>query len=245
MQLMKRMALSAVIATVMAGQVQAGMITLDATDSGSYSRSGFHDDTSIHYFVAAARSDSSPARNFFTFDLGSVSGTIVGATLRLENPSSGFEVFPATYSLFDLSAPIPELTMSHSRDSSAGQAIHTDLGTGKSYGSIGVDYTSKGTILAISLNAQAISDLNAAVGGDFAIGGALSGSTFVTLFSGTASPLLVRQLVLETSSTVTTTTPEPSSLALLSIGAAMTGLGAARLRRREQLQPSEDSPQEA
>jgi|GEM_PF-1064363 len=241
MRTISGLALCAVIGVVTAGQARAGMITLGATDSGLYHYTGLHISSGEDYLAWNGTSVEFN-RNFFTFDLSSLSETIVGATLRLENPSGGFSGDPATFSLYDVTTPVATLTTDHS--GTAGQAIFADLGTGDLYGSIGIDSSSDGTILSISLNAQAISDLNAAVGSDFALGGAVSGG-HALIFGSTGSGSPVRELVLETSSTVTTTTPEPSSLALFSIGAAMTGLGAARRRRRETLQQSEDTPQEA
>ncbi|MEW4530069.1 PEP-CTERM sorting domain-containing protein [Maioricimonas sp. JC845] len=241
MRTISGLALCAVIGVVTAGQARAGMITLSATDSGSYNSTGGHNSSDENYLAWSGWFEEHN-RNFFTFDLRSLSETIVGATLRLETPPSGFSGSPATFSLYDVTTPVATLTTDHSGP--AGQAIFADLGTGDFYGSIGIDGgLGFGTILSISLNAQAISDLNAAIGSDFAFGGAVSNGE-ASVFGGAGSASL-RKLVLETSSTVTTTTPEPSSLALFSIGAAMTGLGAARRRRRETQQQSEDTPQEA
>ncbi|QDU41480.1 PEP-CTERM motif protein [Maioricimonas rarisocia] len=246
MQLVQRAALFLVVIVATAGNVQAGMITLSATDSGWYRDDGFHQSTNENYI---AGTEHSIHRNFFTFDLSSVSGTIVGATLRLENPNNGYYYFPPgpdpspSYALFDVTTPVATLTAAHSAGP-AGVAVYDDLGTGASYGSVSVNSSSNGTIVEISLGASAISDLNAAIGADFAIGGALPPSTgFNYIFGSTSPGAFTKELTLETSSV--SPVPEPSSLALFSIGTAMTGLGAARRRRREKQQPSEDSPQEA
>ncbi len=64
-------------------EVQAGVFTLDALDSGNYSQVGFHNSTIENYLVRTLQSAN---RNFLVFDLSSITDPIVGATLRLESP---------------------------------------------------------------------------------------------------------------------------------------------------------------
>ena len=79
--------------------------------------------------------------------------------------------------------------------------IHFDLGTGTSYGSAQVFDPSDNFVVAVALNASAISDLNG-TRGQFAFGGALTslrGQEFEYIFGGSDSASL-RQLVLTVAS---------------------------------------------
>ena len=74
------------------GLSQAATITLDAVDNGQYQNNGSHIPTNPNY-VAIADNLGTAFRNFFVFDLSGVSDPIIGATLRLYNPSSFFSCF--------------------------------------------------------------------------------------------------------------------------------------------------------
>ena len=72
-----------------------------------------------------------------------------------------------------------------------------DLGTGASYGSVPITRTDAGTIVEISLNADAVDFLNGVVG-QFAFGGALSGTGWAFALSGPEiCANCIRELVLE------------------------------------------------
>jgi hypothetical protein len=124
-------------------------------------------------------------RNWFRFDLSSVSGHVRAATLVL-NVSSGFSSTTspaATYELFDV-APANLAGLGTNS-----QAIWTDIGSGISYGSyVAFDTDSSGTTIAISLNAAGLAAINASLGSSFALGGAMTGlqggSEVVLLFGG-------------------------------------------------------------
>lgn len=156
----------------------SAQIVIDAVDSGSYSSDGDHNPALTDYpaglilFVIL--------RNFFVFDLTAVTEDIVAATLTVESPggyesSNPFE----TWTLYDVSTDIPTLT--------AGglglTAIYDDLGTGISYGSVDVTASDNGQLITITLNPAAITALNTARGGAFAIGGDVS------TLGGSAVPL--------------------------------------------------------
>jgi hypothetical protein len=151
-----------------------------------------------------------PFRNFFVFDLSAVSDTIVSATLQL---NTGGVVTDGTYTLHDVQSDITTLRAGGSGLSD----VYADLGTGTSYGSIGLLSTQDNTIANIALNTYAIAGLNAARGGLFALGGDyvspynafgnISTNSFDWLASAT------RQLELETH-----TVPEPPTMLLLGSG---------------------------
>src|SRR5262245_36955468 len=103
---------------VMTGPVAAGVITLDAIDSGWYSQFGFHDAANKNY-LAGLCCGLGEHRDYFVFPLAGVPGTITGATLRLSNPGvniNGFGGYGSpdpteTYVVYDVSTPVLSLMM--------------------------------------------------------------------------------------------------------------------------------------
>lgn len=183
-------------------------------------------------------------RNFHTFDLSGLSGTITGATLRVwvdpkdGDPGSGIgNQTGAPYQssdssedilLYDVSSDASDLVNSPTATEFA------DIGSGNLYGTLTVNDDDAGEYIEAVLNAQAIADLNTAIGGLWSVGGALdfngsygANSNFISerVLHDDNNELndLPSQLVL-TGSVV----PEPSSL-LLVLG---TVAGWAVLRRR-------------
>jgi murein DD-endopeptidase MepM/ murein hydrolase activator NlpD len=171
--------------------------TLNATDTGWYDSTGFHDATNKNYWVS--QSGGTQYRDYAVFNLSGVSQPITAATLNLFNPSDGYNspLSSDTYSLFDVSTPIATLQGSHT-----GQVgIFNDLGTGNSYGSQPVTYVSDneiGQIVSTTLNATGVSALNSSLGGPFAFGGALTSlqGNNQNLFGDTGNTVFTRQLVL-------------------------------------------------
>jgi hypothetical protein len=182
-------------------------------------------DASSNYFVGESFQPT-PAgairRNFFTFDLSSLSGTVVSATLEAARFNyAGFPGDPSeTLGLFDVTTDAATLN----NNTGLNATIFADLGSGTSYGTFVVSsYTFSTTeTLTFALNANAIADINAAAGGFFSIGGALlsftPGETSEGVFgqsqdsSGSAS---IQRLIVET-----TAVPEPGTLILLGVGLA-------------------------
>jgi hypothetical protein len=207
----------------------AGTITLNATDSGWFSHQGFHN-TIGNYIVG--NEFANVYHNYFVFDLSGVTETIIGAQLRLFNPSVGYNSPDATetFGVFDVSTPIGTLT-ANSGDSAANIVIYNDLGSGIGFGSQTVSAADANAVVSVMLNAAAIASTNAA-SSQWAIGGAIttlqSPPAFREYaFGGTLSG--TRQLVLETQDVEEV--PEPTSLTLLSLGAL--GLAGAACRRRQ------------
>ncbi len=181
-------------------------------------------------------------RNYHTFDLSGLSGTITGATLRVwvdpkdGDPGSGQG--NETGAPYQSSDPFEDILLydvstdaSTLASSSPGIDAFDDLGTGNIYGTLRVAADDAGEYVEAVLNAQAVTDLNAAIGGSWSVGGALdfngsygANSSFISERVLHDDNILANdlpsQLVL-TGSVV----PEPSSVLLL-IGVA--GLAAAR-----------------
>jgi hypothetical protein len=183
-------------------------VTLNASDSGYYTDNGNH--TSLNSFVTvgfggtACGSSDEEFRDFFVFDLSGVSDEVVAATLRVQVPGSGdgYESPDPSedLSLFEVTTSVPTLT--------AGglgmTAIYDDLGDGPAYGTRTFTAADETTIVDVALNAAGIAAINAAIGGDFALGGALTTLTSTPptcelLFPG-ANPT-TKQLILEVNAT--------------------------------------------
>ncbi len=205
-------------------------IVLNSTDRGWYDSTGFHTTNNDNY--AAGLFSNLEFRNFFVFDLGAVTGTILSAELRIFSPGSSFQSNDAreTLSLFDTSTSIASLT-----NGTAGMTAFNDLGSGTLLGSTQFSAANDGAFTAISLNASAISLLQGAIGNSFALGGALStlGNSADQLLFATSgdfdfSPTDIR-LSLVTSQGNFTPVPEPSTYNLIG---AIALLGIVVLRRR-------------
>jgi len=243
--------------TVLALALPAGMaaadVTLNHTDRSNVRNNGGKIEGSyavralnLGAFEDPFNPDGTPQereRNYHTFDLSGLTGTITGATLRVwvdakdGDPGSGvgnetgapyqssdpFEIV----NLFDVSTPASTLATA-----TPGLDAFNDLGTGNTYGALTVNADDAAEYIDVELNAQAIADLNAAIGGAWSIGGALdfngsfgANSNFISERvlhdDNNLDNDLPSQLVL-TGSVV----PEPASATLLLLTAAAT------LRRR-------------
>ncbi|MEM7401807.1 MAG: VPLPA-CTERM sorting domain-containing protein [Pseudomonadota bacterium] len=185
------------------------------------------------------------ARLYHIFDLSSITpGTITGATLKIPHGSRSYTSTTPTgpgdptesLSLFDVSSSTSDLR-SNSLSPAMTDAIFNDLGTGTEFGSFVATEASNNTIEEIILNAAAIASLNAAAGGEWAIGGALTsfadGSTAFgaeqQIFKGSEDAdvfNIASQLEL-------TIVPIPAAAPLLMSGLGWLWLIAARKRRRE------------
>jgi hypothetical protein len=166
--------------------LNGGSVVLSATDKGWYDNTGFHQAGNPNYAVGQCQNCGpgvSAFRDYFVFDLSGVSGPITDATLSIGNPPNGFHVLkvsnpsagydvgpPALWTLYDVSTPIGSLTA----DQTSATSIFTDLGTGVSFGSKLVTGALNAMQVMLSLNASGLAALNAAVGGQFAVGGKLS-----------------------------------------------------------------------
>src|SRR4029079_6274681 len=134
-------------------------------DSGWYNATGSHTPTNTNYLTG--QFNSVDERSFFVFDLATVTGNIVGAELRLANPSSGYSSPDPTETLamWDVTTPIATLTAG----GSGLTAIYNDLGTGTQFGLRSVSAADNNTTVIIPLNPAAVTALNAQRGSQFAI----------------------------------------------------------------------------
>jgi hypothetical protein len=200
--------------------VSAQTVVIPHTDRGWYNEAtGYHVPSNQNYLVGDNRGIGcgecfNDFRNFFVFDLAGVTQPIASAKLALSVPGPlpipGYVSTDPTenYELHDVTTPIATLL-----DGTGGVAAHTDLGSGVVYGSRTMTAADMGSVVEITLNATAISALDAALGGLFAFGGSITTlddlpnfeQTFA--FSSTGETQLRLTLV-----------PEPSSLLLCLAG---------------------------
>lgn len=152
------------------------IVNLSYTDSGWYEESGSHTPDNLNYLVGKCGAPycidgAAIFRNFFVFDLAPVPGTILTATLEVENHETGFESSQPseTWTIYEVSTPVNTLVTSTSSE-----AIYADLGSGTVFGSAQVSAASNGELVTVPLNNDAVSALNAAIGNTFAVGGALT-----------------------------------------------------------------------
>jgi hypothetical protein len=173
-------------------------VTLNFVDSGWWDSTGFRDINFGGQNYIVGQYAGLEYRDFFVFNLSGITDPIIGAQLRVFEPSGGRSSPDPTdtYSLFDVSTPIPTL-----RGSGTGQVqIFNDLGTGVDLGSHVVSNSDNGQVVPIDFNDDGLSYLNAARGGQVALGGAITtivGSGDRYIFGGTGDPSNTRQLVLD------------------------------------------------
>jgi hypothetical protein len=209
-------------------------ITINASDSGNYTSSGSHALGDLEY---VAGWDNEALRDYFVFDLSSLSGTIASATLHVYNPANcepdcsytgGYDsADPSeTYNLHEVLVPAALVT-----NSVLNPAIYTDLGDGTSFGSHNASLADNGAFIDIPLNAAGIASAQTFVGiGSFVLGGELSTLASVLntkeyvfgLTDPVGYPDYTRQLII-------TIVPEPVTGALVALG--LVGIASARKRR--------------
>ena len=227
--------------------------TLSSVDRGWYDINGIHQNANPNYIAGALQGGSpntADVRNFFVFDLGSVTGTITSARLHLWNPAddpttttvneSGFRSTPMgnspdrteTYQVNDVTTNINDLLAGNLvLGDATGIARYNDLGNGSIFGSYAATNADNGTFIDIVLNDAALSALNAGLGGLFAFGGSIvtldaliDNTEALFRFTGFSGDT---QLILTTS---VTPVPEPEIYAMMAAGLGLLAFA----RRRKQ-----------
>ena len=173
----------------------AAQVTLAATDSGWYDSFGEHSSFNKNYITGYEF--GTIYHDYFVFDESNLARTVLDAKLQAFNPDGGFfsDKPTETYSLFDVTTPLSQLEA----DNFGRTDIFNDLGSGTSYGSQTVSSADNGKLVTVNLDAAAVSALNAKLGSQVALGGALttaSGPALEILFGFSGSPTDTRQLVL-------------------------------------------------
>jgi hypothetical protein len=185
---------------------------LDAVDSGWYRLEGSAVDhmPDNRNFLAGDTLSKTQYRDFFVFDLSAVPRPIKSATFRAFVAADGIGISHVgqvdTWSLFDVTTGIQNLVTAATRNQT-----FADLGSGVNFGSLQYSAADRGRTITVSLNDDALADMNAATG-LWAFGGAvinLTPDTYQFIFSG-SGPQSVPQLEINI--------PEPPSC-LLAISA--------------------------
>ncbi len=147
-----------------------------AFDTGWYDDTGFHQATNYNHLAGWCAESCDPAteyRNFFVFDLSSVVDPVMGAALHVRRFGTELDVDGETYTLFDALTPIPALVAG----GSGLTGVFADLGTGDGFGERNVGNVADiggGLAVTVPLNSSGVSAINAAAGGNFALGGAVT-----------------------------------------------------------------------
>jgi hypothetical protein len=202
-----------------ASSAAATTVTINSSASGFYQNTGGTPSLGSTNII-----EDSTRNNYFAFDLSGLSGTVTGAKLTIFGPNGLFlfnSTTPATvtYSIYDVTTDIGALT-----GHTAGAAAFTDLGSGLVYGSTSFAATTGSSPQLVIELSGGLNDINAALGGLFALGGDSSlvsnqGFLWSSSFLGPAA-----QLTLET-------TPLPATLPLFATVLGGGGLVAWRRRR--------------
>ncbi|MBW2455489.1 MAG: hypothetical protein JRI68_13300, partial [Deltaproteobacteria bacterium] len=141
-------------------------IVLAAVERGWWRDDGDHTSTNDNTFTGYFNGSGFTHNSYFIFDLSGVSGTVVGAELWLEVEDYNSADPNEQLSVWDVSTPAATLEASGS-----GQVqIFNDLMSGNQYGSSTFVVADEATVKTMGLNAQAVIDLNAALGTDFSVG---------------------------------------------------------------------------
>lgn len=213
-----------IVALLLVAGICRADVILNPIDRGVYAEDGTHYD-SYSYIIGRPSPVSQISNNFFVFDLSGVSEQVIGVEFRIESNWYLSADPSETFTVYDITGSIPAIW-----DGSAGVAGFTDMQSGNAYGDISVSSADNGTMLDISLNAQAIQDINNSLGGQFAFGGTISTLDLINpreeeIFGPTNpdNPADGVELVL-------TMIPEPSVLGLLLLGCGMLALRRKRMR---------------
>lgn len=197
------------------GFANAGLVSLEAQNSGWYSNTGTSNGNMANTCITCG---SSLLRAWFGWDLSSISLTenITSANLVLYSDPSNQE--NQNISFYDV-------VTSYANLGQDGLATYTDLGEGVLFSSgIGQDLWN-----TFELTAGAISALNTARGSTFAIGAVNdSGGVWLGYNAGVSASSSYYRLEITTEAI--TSVPEPSTIAILALG--VMGIAARRFKKQ-------------
>lgn len=190
------------------------------------------------------------ARSFHIFDLSGLTGTVTGAEITFFHPGDN-GLGSTSYDSPDSSETVTFYNVGSQSISDIDNAanfadVFNDVGSGTTYGTLTADASvntidATGTFQTITLNANAIADIQAAInaGGDWAIGGALTtfqtdpsgiGTANERVFRGSGPASFPNGLPATSLNLIgSVAIPEPSAVALV-----MVGLATLTVRRRQQ-----------
>jgi len=145
------------------GSVNSQCNKLTASHRGFWTSTGQHGQNGNTF---TGKSQSNQILNsYFAFDLSSVSGTVIAAELVLELESYWGSDATETASIWDVATPHSTLVAS-----SFDPMVYQDLQSGNGYGTFTAGPNDVGAKISIGLGSQAVADINAHLGGNFAVG---------------------------------------------------------------------------
>jgi len=229
------------------------LVNVDAIASGWVQHNGDtngRDSSTTNFVAGTLASNGLDYSNFFVFDLSGVKGTVVSATLQLQNPSNGFyswenstfgRAIDYTYYVTQLGTAGSGITASNLLAAYwsypyTGIASWSTInnGTPTVLGTTLLDESDNGTVVGISLTAEAITGINellAAPSSDYlyALGGAIDNTGLQTYaFANTGGGLYSRALALELAPPGAL--PTPPTVLLLASFASLFGFFKMRAR---------------
>ena len=161
-------------------------LAINAADRGWYNATGYHLPSNDNYFVGNdGNTNDSPYRNWFVFNIPALSNVVSLAELRVYTATFATPDPGELYELRHVSTPVPTLVAGDSGRTN----IWADLADGPIYGSHYFTPDESQQFISIPLNAQCLSNILAAAGGAFALGGQLTTlspdpASFEYLFAG-------------------------------------------------------------
>lgn len=176
---------------------------------------GTNNGAGLTNYIAGNISGVGQFRNWFEFSVPTITGSLVSATLNVDEPGSPYQAHfggTLTYAVYGLGAQ---------------PTVFTDVTTSNPFGSVNTSSADDGTTLSITLNAAALAAISADQGGNIFIGGIDSGETSssdAVDFSGAPGNVALDL------TTAASAVPEPSSLPLLIIVSLAVVLIGPRLR---------------
>lgn len=197
----------------LARSAEADTIVVTALDSGWYrSRaSGIDHTPSIRNFIVGGSLDDTEYRNFFLFNIPTITQPILSATFKAYVEIDGVGISNVTqvgtWTLFDVTTNLAQLL-----SGSTPELTFNDLGSGTVYGSMDFTVNDRGKTFSVAFNEAGRSVIES-TSGLLALGGAvttLSPGTTELLFSGSGDhsmPRLELELV-----------PEPATFWLVLLG---------------------------
>jgi hypothetical protein len=145
------------------GAICARVFTIDAFQRGWWDAAGNH--TSANDNTYTGNISGGGYNSYFSFNLAGVTGTVISAQLQLELEAWFSPDASETCSIWDVATSCPSLEADGTNPT-----IYNDLQSGVQYGSNTFLSTGVGTVYPIALNAQGISNIQAALGGCFSTG---------------------------------------------------------------------------
>lgn len=156
-------------------------IIIDAYDQGWYDSTGFHGPANPNYSAGDANvTDGLLYRNWFAFNIPTLSSEITSASLKLKSYDVSAPSGSETFALYNVATEVDTVVAGGSGKT----AIYTDLGDGSLYGSRSYTVAESNTTKSITLNAGALSAISAKSGSKFALGGRITTLDTVDNYEG-------------------------------------------------------------